>query len=212
MQAISYIRVSTQKQGRSGLGLEAQREAIQRFAETEGFTIAETFIEMQSAKDDDARRPQLKAALAAAKRAKAPVIVSKLCRLSRDVHFVSGLMKHRVPFIVADLGRDTDPFMLHLYAALFEKERRMISQRTKEALAAAKARGTKLGGLREGTRIEKEAAAARAEGLRSLFEELAGMSLREIAAELNDRGVPTKNGKPWSAVTVSRVQQRLQVA
>jgi DNA invertase Pin-like site-specific DNA recombinase len=95
--------------------------------------------------DNLAERPQLCAALAASKAAGAPVLVSKLDRLSRDVHFISGLMAHRVPFLVADLGADVDPFMLHLFAALAEKERAMISQRTKAALAALKARGVKLG-------------------------------------------------------------------
>jgi DNA invertase Pin-like site-specific DNA recombinase len=163
--AVAYVRVSTGKQQRSGLGLEAQKAAIARFAAQEGFKIGETFVETQSGKDDDTRRPQLKAALAAAKKGRAPVIVAKLCRLSRDVHFVSGLMKHKVAFIVADLGADTDPFMLHIYAAFFEKERRMISQRTKDALAAAKAQGKQLGGFREHGRLAEEAAIERAKAL-----------------------------------------------
>src|ERR1700749_577879 len=146
--AIAYIRVSTQKQGKSGLGLEAQQALIQRFADQEGFQIAQTFTEVQSGKDDDTKRPQLNAALEAARKAKTPVIIAKLDRLSRDVHFISGLMKHKVSFIVADLGADTDPFMLHIYAALAEKERRMISDRTKQALKAAKERGVQLGGVR----------------------------------------------------------------
>src|SRR5262245_41639205 len=123
--AIAYIRVSTQKQGKSGLGLEAQKTIIERFAEQESiqvsqtFTereslqVSQTFTEVQSGKDDDQKRPQLNAALEAARKAKMPVIVAKLDRLSRDVHFISGLMKHKVSFIVADLGADTDPFMLH---------------------------------------------------------------------------------------------------
>jgi DNA invertase Pin-like site-specific DNA recombinase len=115
--AIAYLRVSTGRQGKSRLGLEAQQAAVQRFAEQEGLEIAATFTEMESGKDDDQRRPQLSAALDAARKVKAPVIVTKLDRLSRDVHFISGLMKHKVAFIVADLGADTDPLMLHLYAA-----------------------------------------------------------------------------------------------
>ena len=107
--AVAYIRVSTQKQS---LGLEAQQATIARFAAQEGFEIGQTFVEKQSGKDDDTRRPQLKAALEAARKAKGPIIVAKLCRLSRDVHFISGLMKHKISFIVADLGADTDPFML----------------------------------------------------------------------------------------------------
>src|SRR5258707_713986 len=118
-----------------------------RFAEAEGFTIILEFVEAETGKGADAleRRPQLAAALAAAKTAKCSVLVSKLDRLSRDVAFVAGLMAQRVPFIVAELGRDDDPFMLHLYAALAEKERRLISDRTRAALAAKKAAGAKLG-------------------------------------------------------------------
>src|SRR6266496_2992726 len=147
--AIAYVRVSTGKQAKSGLGLEAQQAALARFAETEGYNLIQTFEEVETGKGSDAldRRPQLTAALKMARQHKAPIIVAKLDRLSRDVHFISGLMSHRTPFIVAELGADTDPFMLHLYAALAEKERRMISQRTKDALAAAKVRGVKLGGL-----------------------------------------------------------------
>jgi DNA invertase Pin-like site-specific DNA recombinase len=211
--AIVYIRVSTQKQGKSGLGLDAQQALIKRFADQEGFEIAgQPFTEIKSGKDDDAKRPQLKAALDAARRAKAPIIVAKLDRLSRDVHFISGLMKHKVAFIVADLGADTDPFMLHLYAALAEKERRMISQRTKDALAAAKANGKQLGGLRDHGRDLKQAAIERAKALAPLFEELAGKSTREIARILNDRNVATPTGKPWSAMTVMRAQARLKAA
>src|SRR6188474_1686995 len=144
--AIAYLRVSTQRQQRSGLGIEAQRATIARFAEAERLTISAEYVEAETGKGSDAldRRPQLAAALAAAKAAKCSVIVSKLDRLSRDVAFVAGLMAQRVPFIVAELGRDADPFMLHLYAALAEKERRLISERTKAALAIRKATGTKL--------------------------------------------------------------------
>ena len=207
--AIAYIRVSTQRQGKSGLGLEAQQALIRRFADQEGFEIVQTFTEVQSGKDDDDRRPQLKAALEAARKAKAPIIVAKLDRLSRDVHFISGLMKHKVAFIVADLGADTDPFMLHLYAALAEKERRMISQRTKDALAAAKANGKQLGGLRDHGRELKQAAIRRAKALAPLFDELAGKSAREIARILNERNVSTPTGKPWSAMTVIRARDRV---
>jgi DNA invertase Pin-like site-specific DNA recombinase len=146
--AIAYTRVSTAQQGRSGLGLEAQQAALARFAEAEGYQLIETFQEIETGKGSDAldRRPQLSAALKAARQQKAPIIVAKLDRLSRDVHFNSGLMSHKTPFIVAELGSDADPFMLHLYAALAEKERRLISQRTRDALAAKKAQGMKLGG------------------------------------------------------------------
>src|SRR3954466_6016472 len=149
-QAIAYIRVSTQKQGRSGLGIEAQRGSIARFAEAEGYTIVDQIVEVETGKGADAldRRPHLAAALAAARRARCPVIVAKLDRLSRDVAFISGLMAQRVPFIVAELGADADPFMLHLYAALAEKERRLIAERTRTALAAKKATGAALGNPR----------------------------------------------------------------
>jgi DNA invertase Pin-like site-specific DNA recombinase len=211
--AIAYIRVSTGKQSRSGLGLEAQQATIKRFADQEGFEIVQTFTEVQSGKDDDNRRPQLAAALEeVARKAKAPVIVAKLDRLSRDVHFISGLMKHKVAFIVADLGADTDPFMLHLFAALAEKERRMIGQRTREALASAKARGVQLGGLRDYGRQAKLTAIERAQALAPLFEELEGKSHRETARILNDRNVATPTGKPWSAMTVIRARERLAAA
>ena len=141
--AIAYVRVSTQGQARSGLGLDAQRDAIAAFARREGFRLAQTFEEHESGKGADAldRRPKLAAAIKAAKKAGGPVIVSKLDRLSRDVHFISGLMMHKVPFIVAELGSDVDPFVLHLFAALAEKERSLISSRTREGLKAARARG-----------------------------------------------------------------------
>ena len=169
-----------------------------------------TYTEAKSGKDD-ANRPQLTAALKAAKKAKqtTPVIVAKLCRLSRDVHFISGLMKHRVPFIVADLGADTDPFMLHIYAALFEKERKLISQRTREALAAKKAQGVKLGGRTAGSIENKEQADARAEALRPVFTELADLGDRALARALDARKIKTPSGAPWSPVTVKRVRSRL---
>ena len=145
--AVAYIRVSTARQGRSGLGLEAQRRAIAEFCDREGLATTGEFVEVETGKGADAleRRPQLATALATAKRARCSIVVAKLDRLSRDVAFIAGLMAARVPFIAAELGSDADPFMLHLYAALAEKERRMISARTKDALRAAKARGVKLG-------------------------------------------------------------------
>jgi len=201
--AVAYIRVSTDKQGKTGLGLDAQLATLTRFAENEGFAITETFTEIESGADD--QRPQLKAAIAAAKQAGAPVLVAKLDRLSRDVHFISGLMKHKVAFIVAELGRDTDPFLLHIYAALAEKERALISKRTKDALQAAKARGAVLGGDRH----QAQAAQERAGALRELFAELNGMTTRAAADALNARGVTTAQGAQWSAMQVHRVRQRL---
>src|SRR4029077_17121577 len=117
-------------------------------------------------------------------------------------------MTHRTPFIVAEFGADADPFMLHLYAALAEKERRLISQRTKDALAVRKAQGVKLGGLNAKGVANREEAKARAEALRPIFAELAGKAANAIAAEMNKRGVATPTGSPWSAKTVIRAQRR----
>jgi DNA invertase Pin-like site-specific DNA recombinase len=141
--AIAYIRVSTHKQERSGLGLDAQLVTIERLAAMESLTIVDTYQDVESGSHDD--RPALSAALARAQLLECPILVAKLDRLSRDVHFISGLMKERVEFITGDLGRQADPFMLHIYAALAEKERKMISERTKAAMAAAKARGQTFG-------------------------------------------------------------------
>ena len=209
--AVAYTRVSTAQQGRSGLGVEAQKAALARFAEAEGYSLVQTFDEVETGKGADAldRRPQLAAALKAARQHKAPIIVAKLDRLSHDVHFISGLMSHKTPFIVAELGTDADPFMLHLYAALAEKERRLISQRTRDALAAKKAQGVKLGGLNAKGVANREEAQQRAEALRPVFAGLAGMSHRKMATELNAMGVPTPAGGQWHAVTVKRVLERL---
>jgi DNA invertase Pin-like site-specific DNA recombinase len=210
---IAYHRVSTERQGRSGLGLDAQRKAIEAFAAAESFEIVEMFTEIETGKGSDAlaKRPQLAAALKAARKLKAPIAVAKLDRLSRDVAFISGLMAQRVPFIVTALGRNVDPFMLHVYAALAEQERRMISERTKVALAAAKARGVKLGNqaLADANKAE---AAARDAGLRPVLVELAGKSLRAIAAELSARSIAAPRGGAWSAVTVMRAMKRLGLA
>ena len=129
-QAVGYTRVSTKAQGASGLGLEAQRAAIESFAAREGLTISGWFTENESGKGSDAleRRPALAAALKAAAKQGAFVVVAKLDRLSRDVHFISGLMAHKVPFVVTELGMQTNPFELHLRAAFAEEERRKISE------------------------------------------------------------------------------------
>ena len=206
----SYARVSTAQQGKSGLGLEAQREAIGRFAAANGMHVAGEFVEVETGKGADAldRRPQLAAALKAARKAKCAVVVSKLDRLSCDVHFISGLMAHKVPFVVAELGPNVDPFTLHIYAALAQQERRMIADRTRAGLAAAKAHGVKLGNPALAAR-NRDAAAERAESLRPIFAELGGLSAHKAAAELDRRAVPTPTGRPWSAKTVLRVRERL---
>jgi DNA invertase Pin-like site-specific DNA recombinase len=207
---ISYARVSTAQQGRSGLGLDAQQAAITAFAAAEGREVLAAYVEVETGKGSDAleRRPQLAAAIAAARKAKCAIVVSKLDRLSRDVHFISGLMAHRVPFVVCELGPDVDPFVLHLFAALAEKERALISQRTKAGLAQAKARGTKLGNAAQAL-ANKVAAAERADVLRPLFAELAELSANAAAHELNRRGVTTSAGGKWTAVQVIRVRARL---
>jgi DNA invertase Pin-like site-specific DNA recombinase len=213
--AVAYYRVSTARQGRSGLGIEAQRDAVARFAAAEEFEITAEFVEVETGKGADAldRRPQLAAALAAGRAKKCPVIVAKLDRLSRDVAFVAGLMAEKVPFIVAELGADADPFMLHLYAALAEKERRLISERTRSALNARKAQGAKLGNLtniREagalGRRALAEDADAFAANVMPIVESLQASGVRDLrglAAALNNRGVRTARGGRWH---VSNVQ------
>jgi DNA invertase Pin-like site-specific DNA recombinase len=211
---IAYIRVSTDKQGKSGLGLEAQRETITRFAATEVLEVSGEFIEVETGKGADAldKRPQLAAALRKAKQIKAPIVVSKLDRLSRDVHFISGLMTKRVPFIVAALGKNVDPFMLHVYAALAEKERSMISERTRDALAKAKQRGVVLGNPNVGKMNTADAAARDAE-LKPVLETMWQLPYREIARELTNRNIPTpRGGDLWNAMTVMRVMKRLGIA
>lgn len=216
---IAYARVSTSRQQRSGLGLEAQREALKRFAASEGFQIVSEFVEVETGKGADAldRRPQLAAALRTARQHKCPIAVAKLDRLSRDVHFISGLMAHRTPFLVAELGPDVDPFILHLYAALAEKERVMISARTQAALDAARKRGVKLGNPRlkharkAAVSAIQEQADKRAAGVLPIIREIekSGIAtLRGIADALNARGVPTARGGRWFATSVKNILDR----
>jgi DNA invertase Pin-like site-specific DNA recombinase len=216
---IGYVRVSTGAQGRSGLGIEAQREALARFAATEGFELERVYTEIETGKGADAleRRPQLAAALSEARRQRCAVAVAKLDRLSRDVHFISGLMAQRVPFLVAELGPDVDPFILHLFAALAEKERAMISTRTRAALAAAKARGVKLGGpkltqAREAALEVVQASAERhAANVLPIIREVqraGAQTLRAVAEALNARGISTARGGRWHAQTVANVLAR----
>lgn len=214
-RAVAYLRVSTREQGKSGLGLEAQRDAIERFCEADGeLTISDWFTETESGKrvsDTLAKRPQLAAALNRAKQVGGPVIVAKLDRLSRDVHFVSGLMVHGIEFIACELGRQSDPFMLHLFAALAEKERALISQRTTAALAALKRRGTRLGspdtsiGGRVSAGLRQAAAIARD---RTWLAAAGPGSLTERAARLNAQGYRTTEGKRFSPQIMSRMVRR----
>jgi DNA invertase Pin-like site-specific DNA recombinase len=217
---VSYLRVSTTAQGKSGLGLEAQREAIQRFAQAEGLTISAEHVEVETGKGSDAldRRPVLREALAQARKAKASIVVAKLDRLSRDVHFISGLMSQRVPFIVAELGADTDPFMLHIYAALAEKERRLISERTRAALAAKKAQGAILGNrtnLADAQELGRAAGRAAADQFAANVlpivrqMQAAGVTtLQAIADALNARGIHTARGGAWHTSTVRNLLKR----
>jgi DNA invertase Pin-like site-specific DNA recombinase len=216
---ITYVRVSTSQQGRSGLGIEAQRQSLRQFAKAEGLELVREFVEVETGKGSDAldRRPQLKAALAAAKRLKCHVAVAKLDRLSRDVHFISGLMAHRVPFVVAELGADVDPFVLHLFAALAEKERSLISTRTRQALAAAQARGVTLGSPKLAQARESAVTAIKASAdqhaanvlpLIKEAQKAGATSLRAVAEALNARGISTARGGSWHAMSVKNVLDR----
>jgi len=221
---IAYLRVSTQRQQRSGLGIEAQRTTIERFANAESLAIAAEFVEFESGKGADAleKRPQLAAALATAKSSKCSVVVAKLDRLSRDVAFVSGLMAQRVPFIVAELGRDADPFMLHLYAALAEKERGLISERTRGALAAKKAAGARLGNPHNldlagsmGRAGQIQAAnefAMRLVPVVQAIRALGPLSFASIANELNRRGIRSARGGKWHVSSVANLFSRANLA
>ncbi len=219
-QAVPYYRVSTARQGRSGLGIEAQRSAVTRFAEVEGMTLLPEHVEVETGKGSDAldRRPQLAAALAAARFAKCPVLVAKLDRLSRDVAFISGLMAQRVPFIVADLGADADPFMLHLYAALAEKERRLIGERTRAALSARKAQGARLGNRSNASHAaaigravqinEADRFAANLMPIVRAIQASGPTSLAAIAAALSARGIRSARGGQWHVSTVRNLIDR----
>ena len=212
---VSYLRVSTQKQGFSGLGMDAQRAAVEQFAANNDMRIVQEFVEVETGKGADAleQRPELKAAIDLAARIPGPVVVAKLDRLSRDVHFISGLMLHKIPFIVAELGPNVDPFMLHIYAAVAEKERALISQRTKAALARAKIIGTKsgrkLGQTTEVGERRKQEANARAKELAPVFAHIKDLASHTAANKLNQIGIATPTGAPWSARTVIRVRDRI---
>jgi DNA invertase Pin-like site-specific DNA recombinase len=189
--AVGYIRVSTSRQGDSGLGLEAQEAAVRAFCEVRNLALDSVFVEVESGRKND--RPELTEAFAKARRLRGVVVIAKLDRLARDVHFISGLIKQKTAFACVD-APDDDAFMLHIRASVAEDEARKISQRTKDALAAAKARGVKLGtpaNLRQADR-EKGAATMRARGQEqrsAIGERVAalhaeGKSLRAIAKEI----------------------------
>jgi len=220
---VAYFRVSTDKQGRSGLGLEAQQAAVAGFLRPSDKLLDPPFIEVESGRKAD--RPQLAAAIARCRKTGATLVIAKLDRLARRVAFVANLMEAGVSFVAADMP-NADPFMLHVYAAVAEEEARAISRRTKAALAAAKARGKSLGGKRPGqhpptvevakrgaeaaSSVRKAAADRAAHSVLPRIEELRaqGASLGQIADRLLKEGVRTPRGGAWTATAVRRVLQR----
>jgi DNA invertase Pin-like site-specific DNA recombinase len=217
---VSYIRVSTARQGRSGLGLEAQREAVQRFvAGRGGAIIAPEFVEVETGKRND--RPQLTAALKRCRLTGATLVVAKLDRLSRNAAFLMTLRDSGVEFVAADLP-EANTMTVGVMAVVAQHEREAISRRTKEALAAAKARGTKLGGVRKGaanirrhqragSKANQERAQRAAEERREVLEALTGrgLSLAQIAQRLNEDGIRTARGCDWTPMAVKRMVERL---
>lgn len=221
---VSYIRVSTARQGKSGLGLEAQQEAVSAHLEACGGKLVAEFREVESGKRSD--RPELQKALATCRRHGATLLVAKLDRLARNVAFLSGLMESGVEFVACDFP-SANKLTVHILAAVAEHEAAAISARTKAALAAARRRGVRLGnpggwqagGQRKGSKAGNAAKAkladARAADIAPVIDEVrvaGAASLREIAAALNERGEPAPRGGQWSAATVQRTLARLDEA
>lgn len=216
---VIYRRVSTDEQGKSGLGIEAQDRDIRLFLEgysDQPFAVVAEFTEVASGADD--RRPELTKALDMARKHGAELLVAKLDRLSRKVSFIASLLDDRKVQLRVAAMPQADKFQLHIYAALAEQEREFISIRTKAALKEAKARGVKLGGARDKTlkrnqEVQRKAT-ERAQNVAGLIQPLreAGKSLREIAAELNRAGVRTARGGEWQASQVKRTIERLERA
>src|SRR5262245_2617110 len=214
---IAYYRVSTKRQGRSGLGLEAQRQAVETFLNGGSWQLVKEFTEVESGKRTD--RPELEKAFQACRVYGAKLVIAKLDRLSRNAHFLLGLEKAGIDFVAADMP-SINRLTAGILALVAEEEGRMITNRPKDALAAAKRRGVKLGGDRgvrltakaraAGREVQHAKARARAVDLVPVLKELraAGYeSLRAIADELNRRGIPTARGGEWSATQVARVEQ-----
>lgn len=213
---VAYYRVSTDKQGRSGLGLDAQKAAVMGYLNGGQWSLVEEFIEVESGKRTD--RPELDKAIRAAKRHKATLIIAKLDRLARNVYFIAKLMNDGVEFVAADMPM-ANRLTVHILAAVAEHEREMISMRTKAALAAAKARGIRLGspdpgkGARKGAAATKALADAFAANVLPVIREIqkAGITTtRGIAKALDARGVRTARGGSWGPSTVAYILARAQ--
>lgn len=214
---IAYHRVSTQKQGASGLGLEAQQVAVAAYLNGGPWELVAEFQEVETGKGADAlaKRPQLRAALDACRKYSATLIIAKLDRLARNVHFISGLMVSKVKFVACDMP-EANELTIHIMAAFAEHEAKRISQRTKDALAVAKSRGVVLGrsgpaNLRPNVEERQRAANAFADRLRPTLCDMKarGLSQRGMVAELNSIGVPTPNGSTWHLAQVQRVLRKL---
>lgn len=213
--AVAYYRVSTDRQGKSGLGLEAQAEAVQNYVLANGYNLSGAFTEIESGRKNN--RPQLLNALEECKRLKAILIIAKLDRLGRNVAFIAKLMENKVQFVAVDNPHATD-LVLHITAAFAQFEREQISKRVKEALAAAKRRGVVLG--KNGTEIlsqqNKQAAQAFANRLKPTIEELRADGFtteRAICAELNARAIPTpREGGKWHKSSVHRLLKKINPA
>jgi DNA invertase Pin-like site-specific DNA recombinase len=210
---VAYYRVSTQQQGRSGLGLEAQRGSAAAYLAGVGGDLVGEFTEVETGKGSNAldKRPQLRAALDQCKRLKATLLIAKLDRLARNVHFVSGLLEAKVDFLAADMPT-ADRTMIQIYSVMAEFEARAISTRTKAALAQAKARGVALGragpsNLQPYLAARQDESRAFAERLRGQFDgyRARGFTQRQMAADLNGLGVKTPRGGAWRLAQVQRV-------
>jgi DNA invertase Pin-like site-specific DNA recombinase len=212
---IAYYRVSTAKQGRSGLGLEGQRAAVLAYLNGGSWNLAADFTEIESGKDND--RPALAKALELCRLTGAALVIAKLDRLSRDAHFLLGLEKSGVDFVAADMP-NANRLTVRLMAVIAQEEREMIASRTKAALTAAKARGVKLGGWRGGPVVDsKQGTAALVEaadafagrvGPMAAAMRAQGLSLAKIAASLEGQGVRTARGGAWTATAVRNVLAR----
>jgi DNA invertase Pin-like site-specific DNA recombinase len=207
---IAYYRVSTDRQGRSGLGLEAQRKAVLDWLNVGKWDLVAAYTEVESGKRSD--RPELEKALKDCKQRGTSLVIARLDRLARNVHFISGLMERKVPFVAVEFP-DATPLMLHIHAAMAEHERKLISQRTKAALAEAKAKGKELG--QHGKKLARQnraKARAQAELLRPIikgFRKDGKRTVRHIMEELNLRGIKTQRGGPWHPQTVHRLLHRI---